>query len=231
MKLGKTIVISLLTITASQAAVTISGTGVSSGIQDHNGIALAAGSLGLWIADTGNDGFGSLINNAIQDTTTFNVGDMFGGDIIIARASTTVFGGNGRAAASFSYDNPSAIGGAVDMPTGTQFAFVWFSTAAGSVTAATTQAASDMFYGVARFDDTKANGGWVTGTETSGTLGFSTGALTATNPFKGLVVANFTSNNTAALNNAQTEFSIVPEPSAAFLGAIGALGLLRRRRI
>jgi MYXO-CTERM domain-containing protein len=62
---------------------------------------------------------------------------------------------------------------------------------------------------------------------TATTIGFAPGNTTL---LLGTSVANVPTTNTDSTTTAGWQMVVVPEPSAALLGALGALGLLRRRR-
>lgn len=59
---------------------------------------------------------------------------------------------------------------------------------------------------------------------------YSASALNTVNSLSSPNSAAFRNDNAAAYPNGYVTVGVVPEPSAALLGAVGALGLLRRRR-
>ena len=222
----KTTLIALLGLQAvSFGAISISGiSGSGFGALDA-----PVGSLVLFIVDDGSNGF--LGNNTLSGTLTSlsdpdltglnastNIGSRFGGDMVIGRAAITTAGqipftltGFDQTFANAPFDGAGA---------GRNFAIIWLQ----DNTSATTGAASGD-YGIIRGSD------WVI----PGSDGNYTASATPANFAGATVFARVTNSAGTLANNAfgtaTPAFAIVPEPSAALLGAIGALGLLRRRRI
>jgi len=226
---------------ASQGATTISGTtGLS--FKDSTGTNIASGCLILLVVDNGSDGFlNQAVGGAISSSLTgasgktitlaqagLTAGTTFGGDMII----NTLVSGSGSIGAVL----PGSANFDITPYVNKNIAVVWFTTAAGSVT-------TGSKFGEMRLSDwtlpsadtgstltmspTDANGGTsyysastaLTALQVGGT-GFFTGSGTAAD------------TGSTAVRSAQfTIAAAVPEPSAALLGALGALGLLRRRRI
>lgn len=79
------------------------------------------------------------------------------------------------------------------------------------------------------FDQTTAGGGTWSITRTGGVSDFDTGTYTGVAENFKFYVSN-TDNGDAANNMFANNLTVIPEPSAALLGGIGALLLLRRRR-
>lgn len=217
---------------ASHSATTITGT-IGSQFKGNNGTTnIANGSLVMLIADTGAAGFLTTSGSALVPGASalagrtilpadanLTVGSLFGGDTVMAVSTA----GNSGSISGFA--NFTAV-------TNKNFAIVWFSQTAGSVGAGSYFGmmsladwlmpgdADGKSYSLSSSDAGGVNGFFSSSTATTltqlGASGFVTGSGTAG------VSSDITKSAT---------FQIVPEPSAALLGAIGALGLLRRRRI
>ena len=221
MKKTKLVLLTLgvLTGVSSAANIVYSGTALSN-LQGSVAGDLAANRLGLIIADVGGNGFTGATNLTITTTTSsLSVGGFWGNDLIVARVSSANLG-------------DATLGGGFTWNTtvfaaSTQWAIVWFE---NLTNASTGFAAGGTKYGIARATT------WVT-PATEPAVG--TTLTYAAAPGAG-VPHRLTLNNGGSANalpaNAEfatngTTFAVIPEPSAALLGAIGALGLLRRRRI
>jgi len=221
----------------SQAAITISGT-VGTSFKGNDGTTnLPVGSLFLVIADTGVAGF---LNPAVTPSTaartsahdpeisiidaSITAGATFGGDTILAIGSVTSAGVLPTMLTNV------AIAGYESKP----FALVYFQKSAATLG---TETLANQYYGVLRLSD------WTLPASDSGTFTMSatdatpsTNYYSTSNAITALQVGAtgfFTGSGTAGdvTNDIKAAtFQIVPEPSAALLGAIGALGLLRRRR-
>jgi hypothetical protein len=213
----KTLLTLLSLQAASFGAISISGiSGSGFGTAD-----VPVGSLVLFIVDDSSNGF--LGNNAATDpgltglTASTTLGDRFGGDMVFGRGAVTTAGqvpfgltGFDQSFGSAPYSSAGA---------GRNFAIVWLQDNTSSTNG---QASGD--YGIIRGTD------WVI---PSGDGNFTASASSAT--FAGATVFARVTQASGALTNQAlgtptASFAIVPEPSAALLGAIGALGLLRRRR-
>jgi MYXO-CTERM domain-containing protein len=201
---------------ASAASIVYSGTALTN-LQGTTAADLTAGKLGLIIADTTGNGFGALAGGITSTSAGLLAGGTFGGDLIIGRVSSAFLG-------------DSSIGGGwtwneTVAPVNTRWAVVWFSTLLASDTT-TANAPENTTYGMA------SGTNWVTPSAEPGagtTLTYATGGnpvRVALNPFGS--VAGLPAGAEFATNG--TTLSVIPEPSAALLGALGALGLLRRRR-
>jgi hypothetical protein len=212
-------VLAAFTSVSSAANIVYSGTALSN-LQGSVAGDLTAGKLGLIIADVGGNGFTGATDLAITTTTSgLDVGGFWGNDRIIARVSSA-FLSDATLGGGFTWN-------ATVFPVATKWAIVWFE---NLTTSATGFAPGNTKYGIARATS------WETpavepavGTTLTYATSPSGGAphrLTLNNGGTNLGLpanADFATNGTA--------FTVVPEPSAALLGAIGALGLLRRRRI
>jgi MYXO-CTERM domain-containing protein len=199
-----------------QAAISFTGTSVT-GLGSTN---VPVGSLLLLIADTGSDGFlgkagltGDLtaaadspkLSTASVSTT---LGETFGGDLILAKLAVTTAGAlNG----GFTFDNSAAS-------QGKNFAIVYFPSLV--IGAATVPGGTN--YGIVKGSD------WtLTSDNTGQSFAFST-TDSLTSYFRVTLASGVATNDSFTTSTAS--FSVVPEPSAALLGAFGVLGLLRRRR-
>jgi len=201
----------------------ISGSGFGTTVAD-----VPLNSLVLFIVDDGSNGF--FGNQTLSGTLTAandpglvsascstDLGSRFGGDMVIGRASVTTAGQLPFTLTGFDQSFATAPFNTAGI--GRNFAILWFP----SLTSATTGNASGS-YGVIRGSD------WIIPTGD----GNYTASATPAN-FAGATVFARVTNTSGTLANhalgtATAAFAVVPEPSAALLGAIGALGLLRRRR-
>ena len=211
---------------ASNAAVSISGTGLS-GIGATNA---PAGSLILFIIDSGQDGFlGGLGNGAaIGDLVatadpgllaqSLALNSTFGGDTIIGRMTVSsagsLVGGLGIATT-----NPTSFENSTTDTQGKNWALVWFPT----LTAASTTAEAGTKYGIVSGSD------WTLPTTNANSLTYNTTTTDIVNPLRVTVTAGVATNDRFTTSTGPV-FTIIPETSTALLGALGALGLLRRRR-
>jgi hypothetical protein len=226
MKSNIVLVIGLLSMGAN-AATSLTGTAMTKPYSAAGTTVVATGTLAVMLVDTTGNGFiglgalaGGTLLTASNDplltaaNMSTTVGGTFGGDTI---AAVYAIGGTG-------------ISGALSLAAdsafyGKQFAMVFFDTA--TITDASN-------YGIARGSD------WTFPvSDIGGSIGFSsTDASGAASFFQiqsAAPTANQTSSGFFSVANARpaTVFGVVdaiPEPSAALLGALGALGLLRRRR-
>lgn len=232
----------------SQAAITISGT-VGTAFKASDGTTnIPVGSLFLVIADAGTAGFladngNSPLNPSITpglnglttssdpevllSSASITSGGFFGGDKILATGSVTTAGVMPTLLSSV------AIAGYESA----KFAVIWFSKSAATLG---TEGLAGQYYGIISGAD------WTLPAADSGTFTMSpTDATPATNYYSFSTTLTsaqigatgfFTGSGTAGDGTADIKaatFQIVnpiPEPSAAVLGALGALALLRRRR-
>jgi len=224
---------------ASQGATSITGT-LGSAFKDNAGANIATGSLIMLVVDNGSNGFlnlgsngavtSSLNGESVKNTITaaqagIVAGGTFGGDTIV---STAVSGASGSIASLLSAVNVASY---VNM----NFAVVWFT----ATPAALATSVSNAYFGMIRLADwtlPASDSGAVftlSSTDAAGaTSYYSTSAsATAAQVGTGFFTGTGTAANTGSTAVRSATFQVVPEPSAALLGALGALGLLRRRRI
>lgn len=223
MKTKIALLIGLLSVGAN-AATTLSGTAMTRPYTEAGTTTLTNGSLAMLIVDVNGDGFiglGALLGGT-QLTAAADP------DLTIAQMSSSVsgnFGGDTIAAVYASAG--TGISGALTLPAvssfyGKQFAMVFFDTATITGTSK---------YGIARGSDwtfpVSDTGAGITFSSTD-----ANGAASFFQVQSAAPTANQTSGGFFTVANARpsTVFSVVPEPSSALLGAVGALGLLRRRR-
>jgi MYXO-CTERM domain-containing protein len=233
-----------LALTAASASAAISfSTSAAVGLKANDGTTnIASGTLVLLVVDTGGAGFldlskladkttpgaittGSTSGLAIREVNladaSTTVGQTFGGDLILGSFSAA---GGGSVAPGFS----GSIVGYENKP----FALVWFTKASAGLSSGL----ANEFFGIASGAD------WTLPSTDSGAYTFSGTTNTTTSVYWQLASATSAAQigstgffsgsgtaGTAAVKSAA--FQVVPEPSAALLGALGALGLLRRRRI
>jgi hypothetical protein len=219
--------------TVANGAISLSGTALKNVQGTAASTDLVSGRLGLLIIDTDGDGFlngytdSAATKNALPPKEDFalagsnlGVGQTFLGDYVAARLTTSVaFSDAIISGALTGFENTSTY-------QNKKFAIVWFKdlTTAGTET----QALGSTYFGIAR------GGDWTmaasnTGTFSFGTSGSSLDQVTIANAGSGLASAA-ASGQSVSFASAGTTLRFVPEPSAALLGAFGALGLLRRRR-
>lgn len=158
---------------------------------------------------------GVLVANA-----SVTMGSTFGGDLIIGKLSVTTAG---TLPAGFTIDNVAAI-------QGKNFALYYFP----ALTLASSSVPNSTSYGVVQGID------WILPAVNGGEL-FTTSSTPANYAAADVfarVIATVGPPSSATNDNFTTSGSpafmvggAIPEPSAALLGALGALGLLRRRRI
>ena len=224
----------------SNAAVTLSGTALKN-VQGTTSSDLVSGRLALLIVDTTGDGFltgfstgatasGNAMSGTVYGTTaqaellatTYGLGGVtrtFGGDTVIARLTTAVAFGDTTISGTLSGFNATPF-------LNKNYAIVWFNTltTVGSETVAT----ASTYFGIAR------GGDWTfpaadSGAYTFGTSGSSLDQITL-GAGGSTTAATAAAGQSVSFATAGTSLRFVPEPSAALLGAVGALVLLRRRR-
>jgi hypothetical protein len=226
MKNKLTIIASSLALaSASHAAISLSGPAVSG-----FGALAPVGTLVLLVVDDTGTNFGGASNPLSGDLTSTSVdplalpgtsistGDRFGGDIILGRLAVT---SAGTLPGGFTFDNVAAL-------QGDRFSLIFLP----SLTLSSTNAnlvAGVTKYGIVSGSDwilPSVNGGESFLYNSSDNGGDGTF-------FRTTIAAGVSTNGTyASSSGANLNIGVaVPEPSAALLGAIGALGLLRRRRI
>lgn len=230
--------VTILTAT-SQATTTITGT-TGSAFKDNAGVNIVAGNLVMLVADVGGDGFLNLASGGAivpsltgvggktitQGQAGISTGSLFGGDTIFATSTS----GSGGSIAGFAGFDPTAA-------LTKNFAVVWFNQTPAALATSTAGAA----FGIMRLSDwlmpSNADGAayGLSTTDANGAGGFYSvsPSATATQIGGGFFAGTGLANDTTSTAIRSATFSVasaVPEPSAALLGAISALGLLRRRR-
>lgn len=229
-----TIISSVVLTAVSNGAIALSGVALKNVQGTVPATDLVAGRLGLLLIDTAGTGFlngytaTASATNALTPKTDFAttgaslaVGESFLGSYVAARLTTAVaFGDTTIAGAITGFNNNATYAGK-------NFAIVWFNTltAAGAETVAT----ASTFFGIARGAD------WTMPAANSGTFNFGTSGsnidqITLANGASG-TASTAAAGQAVSFATAGTTLQFVPEPSAALLGAVGALVLLRRRRI
>jgi len=237
----KTLALLGLLSSLGNAAITISGT-VGTSFKGADGTTnIPVGSLFLVVADAGTAGFlAASTNGALTAGTTgktaladplvaiadasITAGGFFGGDKILATGSITTAG---------------------VMPTlltavtiagfeGQRFAVIWFEKSAATLTS---EGLGSQAYGILSGADwllpaTDSGLFTMSATDANGASSYYSTSLTLA---AAQIGANgfFTGTGTAGDASADVKsatFAIIPEPSTALLGALGALALLRRRR-
>jgi MYXO-CTERM domain-containing protein len=217
----------------SNAAISLSGTALKN-VQGTTAVDLTAGKLGLIIVDTAGDGFltgftggttpaagnpFSSENKYDRAGSGLTISSTFGGDLVVARLTTSVSFGDGTMSGTLT-------GFTATPYLNKNYAIVWFNTL--TTAGAETTAPDGAYFGIAR------GGDWTFPAADSGAYTFGTGGSNldqitlAAGGSTG--VATAAAGQSVAFATAGTSLQFVPEPSAALLGALGALGLLRRRR-
>lgn len=237
---NKVLALALVLTATSQAATTISGITGSAYKAADGTTNIISGALVMLIADSGGDGFLNLSstgavtpglagaagkNITVAQAGNFSAGSSFGGDTVV---TTSLSGSSG------------SIGGiltGIDISpyVNKNFAIVWFNQAPASVSGSP----GGQTFGMMRLSDwvfpSADAGATFTMSSTdaggAGTFYSSSANTTATQVGGGFFTGSGLAADTGSTAVRAATFSIVPEPSAALLGAIGALGLLRRRRI
>ena len=236
---NKMMIIGAMALTTAYASAAISFSGTAAvGLKDNAGTNVAAGDLVLLVVDNGGDGFLNLaatggaittgstsaqsVRTVAVANTSITAGQTFGGDLILGAYS--VSGSAGSIAPGFS--------GAIAGLEGKKFAIIWFEDSAANLTNL-----AGKYFGMAAGSD------WTLPSVDSGAFSFhpttntttavywQLGATTSTTQLgsNGFFSGTGTAGSSPAAVKSAT-FQVVPEPSAALLGALGALALLRRRR-
>jgi hypothetical protein len=205
----------LLMAGASHAAITISGAAATA-LQNPTGTGAAASATALLIVDTTGNGFLGMGNIALNTTLTAandphlagaqgtTIGSLFGGDVVLNTLTTSASGAVSGLLTNVSVADYVGMNFAVVWLQGSNYGIIrgadWTFPAADSGTF--TMNATDA-NGAASYFQVASNA------PTAGSFNFRTG---------------FAGGNSGAV------FTLVPEPSVALLGALGLLGLVRRRR-
>jgi hypothetical protein len=215
---------------SAHAAVTLSGAPVV-GAKDGAGFNIASGSLGLLIVDMEGNGFIGLPNGTTgtldatdnpgvtEGAAGLGVGDTFGGELVLARLTSSPGSG--------------ALSGSVSFPLtlqmyGRPFAVVWFDQIKTS--SAPANAPEGSTFGVVQGTD------WIL---PQVDFGFYTFSSTDASGASSYYQTNLTSNPVAAIRFrttngggvSATSFTVVPEPSSALIVGLGVmLPLVMRRR-
>ena len=226
-----------LTIGSANAGIALS-TSAAVGLKQNNPANnIASGMLVMLVVDNGNDGFLNLAatGGAITSGSTtalgartvnaadasITAGGFFGGDLILGLFSAA---GGGSVSPAYS--------GTIAGYEGKNFALVWFEDTAANLASSR----SGEFFGIASGAD------WTLPATDSGNYTFNASTNTTTSVYWQLAAVTNTTQlgsagffsgtgSTAGANVVKTAaFQVIPEPSAALLGAFGVLGLLRRRR-
>ena len=229
-------IIGAVALTAGYASAAISfSTSAAVGLKDNAGTNIANGSLVMLVVDNGANGFldlaasggaitagstSALANRTVAvANTSITAGQYFGGDLILG-----VYSSSSGASVAPGYS------GSIAGYEGKKFALVWFSD-----TAANLASLSGKYFGMASGDD------WTLPATDSGSYTFNGSTNTTTSVYWQLASTTsatqlgsngfFSGTGSTSGTVAKTAtFQVVPEASTALLGAIGALGLLRRRR-
>jgi len=205
----------------SQAAIALTGSAVT-GLGAANA---PVGTLVLLVADAPSSNFGGGVSALSGDLTSTSVaplaiadasittGQTFGGDLVLGRAAVT---SAGALPGGFTFENLAAL-------QGQRFSLIYIPSLGSASTNANVVASTT--YGIVSGSDwflPAVNGGE--------SFSFSaTDSGGATSFFRVTVASGVATNDTYA-SSTGANLTLVPEPSAALLGAFGALGLLRRRR-
>lgn len=243
---SKVLALAGLLTAASQGATTITGT-LGGTFKANDGVTNATtGSLVMLIADTGNDGFLNLSMAGLVGPAAVTPGlsGLSGRTITAAQAGITAgatFGGDTVVNTSLTGASGSIAGilAGVDISAyvSKNFAVVWFNKTPAALGAV--GGLANEYFGMIRLSDwtlPAADAGLsyaLNPTDASGAAGYfsTSAATTATQVGAGFFTGSGTAADAGSTAVRSAQFQIVPEPSAALLGALGALGLLRRRRI
>lgn len=176
--------------------------------------AIPANALVILVADTGNDGFGSIASGASLGLNGA-IDGAGGDDLVLAR--WTAGGSSGEAGAFYDSSGPLTFpGSTTNWSVGDGLALVWFPT----LTTGSTTATEGSAYGLYSGPGSTGSAPWTTpGDGSTITLNM----LTTDGSFS-------TGNLPANTGNASLSVAGVPEPSRAILGLMGLSVLFLRRR-
>jgi len=207
-------------MSVSHAAIALTGSAVT-GLSSLAPI----GTLVLLVADASSSNFGGAANALSGDLTATSVpklaiadasittGETFGGDLVLGRAAVTTAG---ALPGGFTVDNVSTL-------QGKRFSLVYIPSLGSTST--NTNIAAATTYGIVSGSD------WLLPTVNGGeSFSFSSSDSGGATSFFRVTVASGVATNDTYASSSGANLTLVPEPSAALLGAVGALGLLRRRR-
>ena len=197
--------ISALMIPEASAVVSFTGN-FSSNLKTSDGVTnIPIGTRYLIVVDTGGDGFGASTSGSVAGGTGFNTGSAFGdvNDLIIQASTATLAGRAATAVSNQPFDLAPYVG--------RQFGLIWFE----DLVSGDTSVSNNDKYGFTR--DT----GWVM-PAVAGTYGFTT--TPSGSDFRQMGGAGFLPGGTNLV------IGTVPEPSRMMLAALGALGVMVRRR-
>ena len=204
----------------SHGAIALTGTAVT-GL----GALAPIGTLVLLVVDSPPSNFGgnaaplsgdlgsTAVEPLLLSSASIATGDTFGGDLVLGRLGVT---SAGALPGGFTFDNLAAY-------QGQRFSLIFIPSLTTSSTNANVSGSTT--YGITSGSD------WILPAVNGGeSFSFSsTDAGGATTFFRNTVASGVTTNDTYT-SSSGANLALVPEPSAALLGALGALGLLRRRR-
>lgn len=202
----------------SQGAISLTGTGLT-GL----GALAPVGALVLLVADSPVNGFGPNSTILAGDLTSSSVaplaladasittGERFGGDLVLGRAPVTTAG---ALPGGFTFENVVAL-------QGSRFSLVFLP----SLNSSSTTVTASTTYGLVSGAD------WLLPNVNGGeSFSFSSSDANGPTSFFRVTVLSGAATNDLYTSSSGANLTMVPEPSAALLGVIGALGLLRRRR-
>lgn len=212
---------SVALISVSQGAISLSGTALT-GLSTL----APAGTLVLLVVDSPASNFGggsaplagNLTSTSVAplaiSSASITTGERFGGDLVLGRAAVT---SAGALPGGFTFENVALL-------QGQRFSLVYLPSL--GIASTNSNVSGSTTYGIVSGSD------WITPAVNGGEsfLFSSTDASGASSFFRVTVATGNATNDTYA-SASGANLTLVPEPSAALLGALGALGLLRRRRI
>jgi hypothetical protein len=205
----------LLLSGASHAAITITGV-AAIGVRDSTGTTAVSNGTALLIVDTTGNGFLGMGNLPLNTTLTAanepvitqmgtTIGSLFGGDLVLNTMTTSASGAIAGLLTNVSVADYVGMG----------FAVVWLQ--------------GNGRYGIVRGAD------WILPAADSGVFTMSgsdaNGASSYFQVNSNVPAAGSFNFRTGFAGGSSGAVFGIPEPSVALLGALGALGLVRRRRL